>query len=63
MQPTLTDTQYQQAIFSLCEHYQQNSTDSSYLELAHTLAYTALLEAYFNGVVQALGIVYPIPTP
>lgn len=61
MQPTLTDIQLRQAIFSLCEHYQQNSNDADYLELAHDLAYTAVLAAYFEGVTQALGIVYPIP--
>ncbi|WP_055075383.1 hypothetical protein [Pseudanabaena sp. 'Roaring Creek'] len=60
-QPTLTDTQARQIIYSLCEHYQQNSNDSQYLELAHTMAYTDFLLAYFEGVIQALGIVYPIP--
>lgn len=62
MQPTLTDTQARQIIFALCEHYQQNSSATDYLELAHTMAYSTLLAAYFEGVIQALGIVYPIPS-
>ncbi len=57
---TLTQEQIETVIYNNCYYYQSFS-DALSLETAHDIAVESGNTQYFNGIIKALGIVYPIP--
>ncbi len=57
---TLTQEQIEAVIYDLAYHYQAFS-DAISLNTAHDIAVETANDQYFNGVIRALNLVYPIP--